>query len=111
MQDAKTYSNGEAIDFDKYGRTEHDLALCWTNQAVDAVNKKWNDYYAPSEHVVVKVANQTTFKLHNGLRIMAYKSNGKPFHNSDDYIVKCVDGEKMILLNDFHNTEINVDIK
>ena len=110
MQDAKKCSDGEAIDFDKYGHTEHDLALCWTNQAVDAINKKWNDYYAPSEHAVVKGAKQTTFKLHNGLRIMAYKSNGKRFHNSDDYIVKYFDDEKMTLLNDINKTEINVDI-
>ena len=111
MQDAKKCSNGEAIDFNKYGHTEHDLALCWTNQAVDAINKKWNDYYAPSEHAVVKGAKQSTFKLHNGLRIMAYKSNGKRFHNSDDYIVKYFDDEKMILLNDINNIEISVDIK
>ena len=69
----KMLLDGEAIDFNKYGHTEHDLALCWTNQAVDVINKKWNDYYAPSDHAVVKGAKQSTFKLHNGLRIMAYK--------------------------------------
>ena len=39
FQDAEKCSNGEANDFSKYGHTEQDLVLCWTNQAVDAVNK------------------------------------------------------------------------
>ena len=34
LQDAYKCSNGDAIDFNDYGNEEHDLALCWTNQAI-----------------------------------------------------------------------------
>ena len=46
LQDAYTASNGGEIDFTRYGNTEHDLALCYTNDAVDAINKKWNEHYS-----------------------------------------------------------------
>ena len=32
--------NGESIEFNDYTNEEHDLCLCWTNQAVDALNQK-----------------------------------------------------------------------
>ncbi|MEC7219091.1 MAG: hypothetical protein VXW29_01645, partial [SAR324 cluster bacterium] len=45
----------EAFDqlFCEYGEEEHDLALCCTNQAVDAVNNKWNKPYAHGQQVEV----------------------------------------------------------
>ena len=46
LQDAYKASNGETIDFTKYGKKEHELSLCHSNDAVDAINKKWNTYYA-----------------------------------------------------------------
>ena len=40
LQDAYKCADGEKIEFDSYGHDEHDLALCYTNAAVDAVNEK-----------------------------------------------------------------------
>ncbi len=37
--DATQLRNHQSIDFTRYGNTEHDLALCHTNDMVDAVNK------------------------------------------------------------------------
>ena len=63
LQDAYKCSNGDAIDFNDYGNEEHDLALCWTNQAVDAVNKKWNKHYANGKQVEVNGFKQSKFIL------------------------------------------------
>ena len=46
LQDAYKTRMGQIIDFTRYGNTEHDLALCHTNDMVDAINKTWNEYYA-----------------------------------------------------------------
>ena len=40
LQDAHACANGEDIDFSNYSKEEHELCLCWTNQAVDVLNKK-----------------------------------------------------------------------
>ena len=40
LQDAYRCANGESIGFDNYTKEEHDLCLCWTNQAVDALKQK-----------------------------------------------------------------------
>ena len=40
LQDAYKCANGGNIDSDNYTKEERDLCLCWTNQAVDALNKK-----------------------------------------------------------------------
>ena len=40
---------GQIIDFTRYGNTEHDLALCHTNDMVDAINKTWNEHYAKTK--------------------------------------------------------------
>ena len=34
LQDAYSASNGDAIDFTKYGNKEHEFALCHSNDAV-----------------------------------------------------------------------------
>ena len=111
LQDAYKCSNGDAIDFNDYGNEEHDLALCWTNQAVDAVNKKWNKHYANGKQVEVNGFKQSKFILHKGLKLMAYKSNGKKYYNSEDFIVKSFDDKTMCLVNEFDNSEINVELK
>ena len=46
LQDAYAASNGGEINFSNYDKTEQPLALCHTNDAVDAINKKWNNYHA-----------------------------------------------------------------
>ena len=39
LQDAHKCANGESVDFNDYTKEEHDLSLCWTNQAADASSK------------------------------------------------------------------------
>ncbi len=39
LQDAYKASNGEQINLNNYTNIEHPLALCYTNDAVDAINK------------------------------------------------------------------------
>ena len=38
LQDAHTCANGKDIDFNSYSKEQPKLCLCWTNQAVDAIN-------------------------------------------------------------------------
>ena len=110
LQDAYKCSNGETIDINKYGKTEHDLALCWTNKAVDVINEKWNNYYLPNDYINVNGAKNSKFKLYRGLTIIAYRTHGKKFYNSDEYIVKSYDDKNLILVND-NNEELIIDIK
>ena len=42
LQDAYKCANSDDINFDDYTKDEHDLCLCWANQAVDANNQKRN---------------------------------------------------------------------
>ena len=53
LQDAHKCANGENIEFNDYTNEEHDLALCWTNQAVDAINQKCNKHYANGKQLEV----------------------------------------------------------
>jgi hypothetical protein len=46
LQDAYKASNGEAIDYTTYGGGDTELSLCHTNDAVDAINKFWNQRHA-----------------------------------------------------------------
>ena len=111
LQDAHKCANGGSIEFNDYTNEEHDLALCWTNQAVDAINQKWNKHYANGKQLEVNGFKQSKYVLHVGLKLMAYKSNGKKYYNSEDFTVKSFDDEYMCLLNDFDNSEINVELK
>ena len=111
LQDAHKCANGESVDFNDYTKEEHDLSLCWTNQAVDAINQKWNKHYATGKQLKVNGFKQSTFILHAGLKLMAYKSNGKKYYNSEDFTVKSFDDKYMCLLNDFDNSEINIELK
>ena len=108
LQDAYKCANGESIEFNDYTKEEHDLCLCWTNQAVDALNQTWNKHYAKGKQIKVVGYKQSTFILHN-LKVMAYKSN-KQFHNSEYIIVKTYNEEKMTLINDTDNSNIIVDL-
>lgn len=111
LQDAHKCANGESIDFNDYTKEEHSLSLCWTNQAVDAINQKWNKHYANGKQVEVNGFKQSKYILHVGLKLMAYKSNGKKYYNSEDFTVKSFDDKYMCLLNDFDNSEINIELK
>ena len=110
LQDAHTCANGGSIEFSDYTHDEHDLCICWTNQAVDALNQKWNKHYAKGKQIEVIGHKQSKFILHKDLRIMAY-TNNKQFYNSEDFIVKTFNEETMTLINDTDNSEITVDLK
>ena len=43
---------------------EHDLCLCWTNQAVGTINAKWNQHYATGKQIEAVGYKQSTFILH-----------------------------------------------
>ena len=42
---------------------------------------------------------------------MAYKSNGNTYYNSEDFLVKSFNDKYMCLLNDFDNSEINLELQ
>ena len=109
LQDAYKCAYGEQIQFDDYTKEEHDLSLCWTNQAVDAINNKWNKHYANGQGVEVNGFKQSKFILHNGLKIMAYKSNGKRYYNSEEFTVKSFNETHMRLTND--DIDISIELK
>ena len=111
LQDAHRCANGDSIDFTDYTKEEHDLALCWTNQAVDAINDKWNKHFASGKQIQVNGFKNSKYILHNGLKLMAYKSNGKRFYNSEDFTVKSFDDKYMVLINDCDNAEIKIELK
>ena len=102
---------GQIIDFTRYGNTEHDLALCHTNDMVDAINKTWNEHYAKTKDKQLNVNGfeNTKYIIHVGLKLMAYKNN-RQFHNSEDFVVKPFHEETMTLKNGTGNSEINVDL-
>ena len=109
LQDAYRCANGDDINFDDYTKDEHDLCLCWTNQAVDAINQKWNKRYATGKQLEVTGFKQCKFILHTGLKLMAYKSLGKRFYNSEGFTVKSFNDKFMCLTSD--DIEINVELK
>ena len=87
LQYAYRCANGERIGFDNYTKEEHELCSSWTNQAVDALNNKFNVRYAKGKQIEVAGAKQSKFLLHNRLKVMAYKSN-KLVHNSEHVVIK-----------------------
>ena len=116
LQDAYKCADGDKIDFDDYGHDEHDLALCYTNAAVDAVNEKWNTRYSSlSEHTVTVVGfKQSKYVLHEGLPLMAYKTAGSGVNrvfNSEEFIVKSFNDKHMILTKTDDDTDVKLEIK
>ena len=53
LQDACKCAYGEHIEFNDYTKEEHDLCLCWANQAVNSFNQKWNTHYAKGHQIEV----------------------------------------------------------
>ena len=103
LQDAYTASNGGEIDFTRYGNTEHDLALCHTNDMVDAINKKWNEHYAKTKdkQIIVDGFENTKYIIYVGLKLMAYKSHqGHIFTNSEELEIKSWTDHTLTLIND-----------
>jgi len=104
-------ANGESIEFNDYTEEEHDLCLCWTNQAVDAMHKKWNKHYANGKQVDVNSFKQWKYMLHVGIRITVIKAMANKYYNSEDFTVKSFGDKYMCLLNDFDSSEINIEMK
>ena len=77
----------------------------------NAIHTKWNRLYANGKQVEVNGFKQSNYILHVGLKLMAYKSNVKKYYHSEDFIVKSFDDKHMCLLNDFDNSEINIELK
>ena len=65
LQDAYTRANGESTEFSDYTSQQHDLCLCWTNQAMDTLNAKWNKHYAKCKQIDVVGYKQSKLILHN----------------------------------------------
>ena len=103
LQDAYECANGESIDFDNYTQKEHELCLCWTNQAEDALNEKLNVRYAKGKHIEVAGAKQSKFILHNRLNIMAYKSNTL-FHSGEYFIINAFNETTLTLIHGADNS-------
>ena len=74
MQDAYQAGSGEVIDFTRYSNTEHDLALCYTNDMVDAINATWNAYHSKTQHQIFAADGfkNTRYIVYGGLKLIAY---------------------------------------
>jgi hypothetical protein len=101
--DAKQLREGKTIDFTQYGDIEHDLALCHTNDMVDAINKKWNDHYAKTQkkQLAVNGFDGAKYIIYAGLKIMAYKTHPEQvFTNSEELEIKSWTDNTLTLVND-----------
>ena len=49
LQDAHKARMGRTIDYTRYGNKGHGLALCHTNDMVNTINKKWNEFHAKTK--------------------------------------------------------------
>ena len=93
LQDAYACADGNDIDTNKYGIGEHDLAIAWTNDCVNALNTRWNQHYAQGldddSKLLVDANDKTKIILHSGLLLMSYVTprNGK-YTNSETLTVK-----------------------
>ena len=113
LQDAHAAANGEVFDFTRYGTQYHELTRCHTNDAVDAINKKWNEHYAKQHTRKKEVCGfgNTKFIIYVGLRIMACKTHGAyKFTNSQELIVKSWTDDTLTLSN-LKNQDIEVEMK
>lgn len=113
LQDAYKAKMGQAIDFTRYDKQEHDLALCHTNDMVDAINTKWNEHCAKTKdkQIVVDGFENTKYIIYVGLKIMAYKTHqGNIFTNSEELEVKSWTDNTLTLINDEKET-IEIDMK
>jgi hypothetical protein len=81
----------------------------WTNQAVDAISRTWNNHYANGKQVEVTGFKRSKFISHEGLKRMAYTGNGRRYYNSEEFIVKSLKDKLMCLIQENDNTEINAE--
>ncbi len=101
------------IDITTYGNVEYPSALCHTNDAVNAINKYWNEHNAKTHKITkhVKGFDNTNYILYKGLVLMAYKTHTSyTFTNSQELIVISWTNDTF-LLQDTTNKMIELDIK
>ena len=110
LQDAYKCANGDNMLFNDYTKEEHGLCLCWTNQAVNSLNQKWNAHYAKGKQIEVTGHKQPMSFCHKEMKLMAYRNN-KLFHNSEDFTVNTCNETTMTSINDADNSVIVADLK
>ena len=91
LKDTRAIRNGGTIDYSTYTAQEYPTALCHSNDAVDAINKTWNEYYA-KQHTKTQIVNgfdNTKYILYQGLKMLSYKTHGQRlFKNSQQFILE-----------------------
>ena len=91
LKDTRAIRNGGTIDYSTYTAQEYPTALCHSNDAVDAINKKWNEYYA-KQHTKTQIVNgfdNIKYILYQGLKMLAYKTHKQRlFKNSQQFILE-----------------------
>ena len=81
---------------------------------MDALNERWSNHNAKNAKKQVEVTGfkQSKFILHTGLKFMAYRSGAsKTYLNSEEFVVKSFNKDKMRLEQTDTNNEIEVDLK
>ena len=64
-------------------------------------------YYLPDDYIIVDGAKNCKLELHKGLIIIAYRTHGKKFYNSDEYILRSYDDTNLVLIDSDNDTEFN----
>ena len=89
LHDTRTIRNGGVIDYSTYGTCECPTALCHSNDAVNAINQTWNEYYA-KQHSKTKILNgydNVKYILCDGLK--SYKKNMGKWYSETHNNTRC----------------------
>ena len=70
LHDTRTIRNGGVIDYSTYGTCECPTALCHSNDAVNAINQTWNEYYAKqfSKTKILNGYDNLKYMLYDGFK-------------------------------------------
>ena len=89
----------------RYGTEEHPLAICWTNVAVDGINKRWNEHFAAEASDVTQIGD---IKVHVGARIVT-KKNVDDLINGERFTVSRVTKKEVVLTNERGTKSVDHD--
>ena len=107
LHDTRTIRHGGVIDYSTYGTCECPTALCHSNDAVNAINQTWNEYYA-KQHSKTKILNgydNVKYILYDGLKMLSYKTHGQRiFKNSQQYVAQAWTDDSITLEQTQGNT-------
>src|SRR4029079_15350703 len=93
------------LDTKKFGKTEHDISICWTNKKRIAVNDKWMKAKSVNMEKIFLPklgydSNSQDTIIYKGLPIIARVNCRKnDIANNETFIVKKV-GDKVITITD-----------